>query len=341
MTIRSTLALKLLAAAALLAGGHAWAHAETYELKASSYLPPNHTINREITRWAKDLEQKSDGRLVIKLFPSGQMGPVQRQFDLARTGVADISYVLHGATPGRFPLTELAQYPMLIPDGRTGSQAMMDIADLLEKEHRGVKVLYFMATPPIPLLMADKKITRIDQLKGARIRHPGTVYASLISALGASPVGVVPAEVADSLSKGTIAGTLMSFEGAESFQLGQNIKYATDINGGVVTFALVMNPDSYGKLPEDLRRLIDESTGLEGAKRVGTTSDQADQHGLEYMRKAGIEIVSLEAEDAKKYEAVAGKLTEDRVAELEKQGLPAREALSRLKTAIAKRSQEQ
>lgn len=269
------------------------------------------------------------------------MGPVQRQFDLARTGVADISYVLHGATPGRFPLTELAQYPMLIPNGEVGSQAMMDIGDVLEKEHKGVKVLYFMATPPIPVLMSEKKITRIDQFKGERIRHPGTVYAGLISALGASPVGVVPSEIADSLSKGTIAGTLVSFEGAESFQLGPNIKYATTINGGVVTFALVMNPDSYAKLPKDLQKLIDDTTGLNGAKRVGSTSDQADQHGLEYMRKAGMELVSLDADDEKKYEAIAAKLTEDRVAELEKEGLPARDTLSRLKAAIAKRSQEQ
>ncbi|MEO7243235.1 MAG: hypothetical protein ABIW85_10020, partial [Variovorax sp.] len=81
------------------------------ELKVSHYLPPNHTIAVELIRWADTLEKKSNGRLKVSVFSSGQMGPITRQYDLARTGVADIAYLLHGATPGRFPLTELASLP--------------------------------------------------------------------------------------------------------------------------------------------------------------------------------------------------------------------------------------
>ncbi|MCI2807759.1 TRAP transporter substrate-binding protein [Eoetvoesiella caeni] len=314
---------------------------QVYELKVSSYLPPSHTINREITRWAADLKQKSNGRLILKLFPSSQMGPVNRQFDLARTGVADISYVLQGATPGRFPLTELAQYPTLIPNGKVGSQALMDIKDLLEKEYTGVKVLYFMSTPPIPLLTSTKEITTIGQMHGLRIRHPGTVYASLISALGATPVGVAPSEVADALNKGTIDGTLMSYEGAESFQLGTDLKYATAFNAGVVTFAMVMNPKSYAGLPADLQKLIDETTGNVGAKRVGTDSDEADERGLVYMRKHGVKVVSLGEADSKAYEKITSKLINDKVAALEEKGLPGKVALQRLKEAIAARAKGQ
>jgi len=314
---------------------------QTYELKVSSYLPPNHTINREVTRWAEDLKQKSDGRLILKLFPSSQMGPVNRQFDLARTGVADMAYVLQGATPGRFALTELAQYPTLIPNGKVGSQAMMDIRDLLEPEYKGVKVLYFMSTPPVPLLMAKKDVTSIDQMKGLRIRHPGTVYASLISALGATPVGVAPAEVADSLSKGTIDGTLMSYEGAQSFQLGAELSSATLINGGVVTFAMVMNPKSYDRLPADLRKLIDDTTGMVGAKRVGTDSDAADQAGLEYMKRHNIKLLELDKADQAAYEKITAGLIEKKVQELEDKGLPGKEALRRLREAVAARAKEQ
>jgi len=314
---------------------------QVYELKVSTFVPPSHTINREITRWAADLKQKSNGRLILKLFPSSQMGPVNRQFDLARTGVADISYVLQGATPGRFPLTELAQYPGLIPNGKVGSQALMDVKDLLEKEYAGVKVLYFMSTPPVPLLMASKEITTIDQMHGLRIRHPGTVYASLISALGATPVGVAPSEIADALNKGTVDGALMSYEGAESFQLGADLKYATAFNAGVVTFAMVMNPKSYASLPRDLQKLIDDSTGIMAAKRVGTASDQADEHGLQYMRKHDVKVVTLSEADSKTYEKITTKLIDDKVAALEAKGLPGKAMLKRLKDAVAARAKGQ
>lgn len=333
--------LGTLAAVAMAASISPAGAQETHELKVSSYLPPNHTINREINRWADELKEKSDGRLILKLFPSSQMGPVNRQFDLARTGVADMAYVLQGATPGRFPVTELAQHPTLIPNGQVGSQALMDIKDLLEPEYKGVKVLYFMSTPPVPLLMADKEITSLEQMNGLRIRHPGTVYASLISALGATPVGVAPAEVADSLNKGTIDGTLMSYEGAQSFQLGPELKSATVINGGVVTFAMVMNPDSYDKLPADLQKLIDDTTGNVGAKRVGTDSDEADQIGLKYMNEHNVKLIELGGSDAAAYEKITQDLIDKKVAALEEKGLPGQEALQRLKEAVAARAKEQ
>src|SRR5438045_145879 len=83
------------------------------QLKATHWLPPVHQIHKELTRWAADLAQRSANRLSIAVLPAGQMGPPPRQFDLARTGVADIGYFLPGLTPGRFPMADLFQLPFL------------------------------------------------------------------------------------------------------------------------------------------------------------------------------------------------------------------------------------
>src|SRR4051794_13216784 len=84
------------------------AQAQTRELKVSLYLPASNVMNQEVEAFGRELKEKSQGRLTLNLFHGGQMGPLQRQYDLVRTGVADMSYVLHGATPGRFPMMELA-----------------------------------------------------------------------------------------------------------------------------------------------------------------------------------------------------------------------------------------
>ena len=73
--------------------------AQEVELKASLFTPPSNPLVKGMQKWADELKQKSNGRLVIKIFPASQMGPAPRQFDLARTGVADISVFLHGLTP--------------------------------------------------------------------------------------------------------------------------------------------------------------------------------------------------------------------------------------------------
>ncbi|MGA8319673.1 MAG: hypothetical protein WB774_02335, partial [Xanthobacteraceae bacterium] len=81
------------------------AAAQVVQLKASLFTPSGNPIVRATEKWADDLKEKSGGRLNISVFPGGQMGPPPRQFDLVRTGVADIAVILNGSTPGRFPLT--------------------------------------------------------------------------------------------------------------------------------------------------------------------------------------------------------------------------------------------
>ena len=146
--LRRWSATMLIAALPFVSGS---ASAETIELKVSHFLPPNHTINKELQRWADELKQKSDGRLVLSVFPAGQMGPLPRQYDLARTGVADIAFFLHGATPGRFKLTEVAHLPFTFWKGNApvsnsrGSFQVTTLAPELAKEHQGVRVLYMLA----------------------------------------------------------------------------------------------------------------------------------------------------------------------------------------------------
>ena len=77
------------------------AAAQVIELRVSHFMPPNHTFQKELLRWADELDKASSGRLKLRIYPASQLGPVQRQFDLVRSGVADIAVSLHGATPGR------------------------------------------------------------------------------------------------------------------------------------------------------------------------------------------------------------------------------------------------
>ena len=102
--------------AALAFGLAAHAQAQTIELKVSHFLPPNHTFQKALVAWGQQLEKSSDGRLKLQIFPAGQLGGgPNRQFDAARNGIVDIAVSLHGATPGRYAMTELASLPFAAP----------------------------------------------------------------------------------------------------------------------------------------------------------------------------------------------------------------------------------
>ena len=91
-------------AAALAAGAQAQ---QPVELKLAYYVGDQHAMSQWLIKWADDIEKDSGGRIVVKRFPGAQMGPMQQHYDFVRTGQADVAWFLHGATPGRFPLTEI------------------------------------------------------------------------------------------------------------------------------------------------------------------------------------------------------------------------------------------
>src|SRR3989339_1321407 len=75
-----------------LAGVLQSAQAEVVELKVSHFLPPNHTFHKELLRWSEDLLKKSNGQLVLKVFPASQMGLCRPNSALPGTGGAIMAW---------------------------------------------------------------------------------------------------------------------------------------------------------------------------------------------------------------------------------------------------------
>ena len=104
------------------------AAAQTIELKLSHFVPPNHTFHKWAQAWAERLAKESGGRLKVTIYPNGQLvGPPNRQLDAARNAITDMSFVLHGVTPGRYPVTELGNLPFTWPKTGFGSATLSDV----------------------------------------------------------------------------------------------------------------------------------------------------------------------------------------------------------------------
>jgi TRAP-type C4-dicarboxylate transport system substrate-binding protein len=86
---------------------------DKFEVKVAEFVGAQHFMTKWLVQWGEKLEKASNGRLAFKHFPGAQMAPTPAHYDLARTGQADVSWFLHGGTPGRFPLTELISLPYM------------------------------------------------------------------------------------------------------------------------------------------------------------------------------------------------------------------------------------
>jgi TRAP-type C4-dicarboxylate transport system substrate-binding protein len=305
------------------------ASAQTAELKVSHFLPPNHTIQKALVMWSDDLEKKSDGRLKLRIYPAGQLGGgPNRQFDAARNGVVDMAFSLHGATPGRYPMTELASLPFAAPSAgnksTVTSRRLSELApEYLAKEHEGLRILWMAVTPPL-MFHSKMPIRTIADFKGKRIRYAGVQFKNIIDSLGAVPLLVPPQETQDGLAKGIIDAATFPYEGAASFDIATVAKYTLEPGVSAATFALVMNPAKYASLPDDLKALIDKTTGPEAAGRFGAMWDEAEREGKASMLAKGTQVAVLANDQLEQMKTIFRPQLDTAVADVEGQGKPGR-----------------
>jgi TRAP-type C4-dicarboxylate transport system substrate-binding protein len=312
---------------------------QKYEMKIAYFVGDQHSMAQWIVKWSDALEKNSNGRIVVKRFPGSQMGPTPQHYDFARTGQAEVAWFLHGGTPGRFPITEIVNLPYLVGSSEIGTKVLNDPElrqKYLDAEHKGVKLLMLFTHQPGQVHTTKKAIRNMEDMKGMRIRFSSPTIREFVGALGATPVGVQPTEIAEQLQKGTIDGTFIDYGGAGiAFKLGGIVKYTTEIYGFVSSFGLAMNPDFYNKLPADLKKLVDDSVrGKE--KEVGEAWDSIDVPGKKLLMDAGGEAIKLSKEEDARFRKIGAELSERHIKELEAKKLPARAVYNQMKALSEK-----
>ena len=313
-------------------------------LKVAIFTPEPASSSKWFKIKKEELAKATGGKLDLELFFGASMGPLNRHFELARTGVADMAWFQEGATPGRFPLTELLQSPFLYPPGALGSITAAKVAgDLLpelKKEHADVDLLWVVNNRPSGIYDANKPIKSVADMQGRRYRTPTPADVQIIKGISAVPVGIPATEMAEGLQKGTIVGVVTDPFGIFTFRIGNLVKYYADTVRTSITFGLALNKDSRAKLPEDMRKLVD---GLGGGKEGLSFARLAWEDYpvfLDYMKQSNITANQMDAASEKKMRDVADAYVKAHVAELEKKGLPARAFYDKAKALSAKYAKE-
>ena len=93
-------------------------------MKVSLWVPPAHPLVPATQAWAADIEKASGGTIKMTVFPSEQLGKAFDHYDMARDGIADVTYVNPGYQPGRFPIAAAGQLPFTFSDGKKGTLAL-------------------------------------------------------------------------------------------------------------------------------------------------------------------------------------------------------------------------
>ena len=177
---KSYLSLAILAFAALSAP----TQAQTV-LTVSSWLPPTHTASMAQKEWCDLLENNTKGRIKCNILPRG-VSPAPGTYDAVKNGLADLSYTVHGYTPGRFVHTQMTELPFLGNSAESISVALSRVTGKhpeFAAEHQGVKVLSLFTHGPGIVFNVKRPIVKVEDLTGLKFRVGGGMVNDMAKAL--------------------------------------------------------------------------------------------------------------------------------------------------------------
>jgi TRAP-type C4-dicarboxylate transport system substrate-binding protein len=331
--------LKLLAAAALF--GLTTAASAEVTLTLSSWVPPAHLLTRAQADWCGEVSKATEGRIKCNVLTKA-VAPPPATFDAVRDGLADLSFGVHGYTPGRYLLTKIAEMPFLGDNAIATSVAYERIYEkYLAKfdEHRGLKVITVFTHGPGVIFNNKRPIRTMADLDGIKFRVGGGVVNDVGKAIGANMTLKPAPQSYELLSAGVVDGTWFPDESIISFKLDKLVKYRTALPGGLynTSFALVMNPATWNKIPKADQAIIEKMSGEWAARFIGKYWDDMDIKSRAAQQVAGVETVTADAKFIADFKAKTAPIEAEWVKEAEAKGLKnAAAVLKEFRAEIAK-----
>lgn len=261
-------------------------------LTASSWLPPTHTLSQTQAKWCEEVTKATANRVRCNILPKPVVAP-PGTFDAVRDGLADVSYSVHGYTPGRYTMTQMAELPFLGDSAESTSVAYQRMYDkYLTKagEHKGLKVIAVFTHGPGIVFNTKRPIASMADMQGLKFRVGGGMVNEVGKALGAN-VTLKPApESYELLSSGVMDGTWFPAESVESFKIDKVIKHKTTFPGGLynTSFAFVMNEGTWNKIPKADQDAITKLSGEYAARLFGRGWDSVDRRANAFMQTNGV-----------------------------------------------------
>jgi TRAP-type transport system periplasmic protein len=298
--------------------------AQDVKLRVHQFLPAGAPVPKNfIAEWAKKVEQEANGRIKIELYPSMQLGGTPPQlYDQVRDGVVDIVWTLPGYTAGRFPRSETFELPFIAGTAEQNSQAAWEFYQKhLKDEFKDVHVIAAHTHGPGLIHAKGNGVRKLEDMKGLKLRGPSRMVNKLIENLGATPVGMPVPAMPDALSKGVIDGTVVPWEVTTPLRVSELVNSHTNFSGNrslyVAFFIFAMNKARYDGLPADLKKVIDNNSGLATSKWVGKVMDEGDAPGLAAAKARNNNIVTLDAAETARWKEQAKKVNDGWIAEMD------------------------
>lgn len=262
-------------------------------LTTSSWVPPTHALTVTQAEWCAHVTEATAGRVRCNALAKPVTAP-PGTFDAVRDGLTDVSFSVHGYTPGRYVLTAMSELPFMGDSAEATSVAYQRIHEKYFAalgEHKGMRVLTVFTHGPGMIINTKRAVNSMADMDGLKFRVGGGVVNEIGKIAGIN-VTLRPAPQSyELLSSGVMDGVFFPAESVESFKLEKLVKHRTTFPGGLynTSFAFVMNEAAWKKISAADQAAISKLSGEYVARMFGRAWDKADRLGAAFMQANGVQ----------------------------------------------------
>jgi len=317
--------------------------ADPIELKLTHWVPADNVMHKDVfVPWAKMVEEKTGGKVKVKIFPSELLSKARDTYEAVINGTADIGFSHLGLNPGVFTINQIFGLPFIYPEAPMGSRVITEVFEkepVLQSEFKDVKVLWFMSSTMLRLHTSTKPVRTLEDLKGMKIRTGGGPQAATLKALGATPVAISPPDVYTALERGTVDGLTFPWEAVDSYKIDEVTRYHNTAGLWGGPFYVIMNLKKYNSLPPDVQKGIDSVSGKWASEFSTDLREKADIGSREKIRGLkGHEFIDFSRDEVARWKSAAMPIWEEFITSAEKKSIPAKKVLDEVNSTVQKYS---
>lgn len=302
-------------------------------MRMAHYQPEQRVLMRAIKWWGKELEKRTDGRVKVEHFFAGQLAKAKDILALVSAGGIDLGTPALTYHVSEFPLMQLViDYPWKSLDELMWvAPRLVDQTEALKAEWKrnNVVPLSYGGLPPYGVV-TTRKVEKLADLEGCKIRVWGKTVPKRVSKLDMVPVTMPSSETYEAMAKGTAECSLSPTDQHKSLGLYEVAKFHVtgDFIPALYAAQPIMNAQKFAQLDPEIREVIMDLQS-DHIKKVEELIAETDQRDREFLKEQGVNFVPLSTEENERIRQDALSIWEASAAELQSQ-----DAVEEIKQAI-------
>lgn len=266
-----------------------------YVLQAGHSLPNDHPYQIALEQMAENIDERTDGRVTIEIFPNSEIGAEKELTEGMTLGTVDL--VVSSTAPVTNFIPELAvlDLPFLFEDRDSAVDILEgDIGQgMLDKmEDHGIVGLSWAENGYRHVTNSKHPIEKPEDLAGLKIRtQENPIHISAFEELGAQPTPMAWDEALTGLQQGVVDAQENPIIVADQFSLHEANQDYMSLTGHVYSVAVfMMSKQTYDELPTELADIVvEEGEAIGSVQRDLIVEMEAES--LEKVKENGIEVI--------------------------------------------------